>query len=360
MRIFVASLLVVLAACAPAAGTAPKEPPSTPPQSTAMSVPAFAEEPLATSSAQPAKPIPVAQQDPIAVSLAPAPFPVLPSMALHLAAVTTSDEESARVGVTRYLQGLDRYRETGQGLPVSGRFGAAVASGLASSATPGVTRTFELESLRIERLWKKPWGTPAFAEVRVTIVDKAVAGTAPDERETGSLRVVGDRLLQVFDGWDASTGSWFNGRLSDDPAALREPIANAIGRHLQSESWVPGSAVQTYFTGPDATPYRTARVAYIQSLDRAAVRARTFADVRATVERLDAFAEIGGGIATVEIAATVVATDASGVVHRAPYARRVKVFFGNWMPEVADEEIATGVWRSGGELALEALDINRA
>jgi hypothetical protein len=359
MRILIASLLVLLSACAPIAGTAPTGQPSASAPPTATSVPAT-EEPLATAGADPARSTPPPQADGIAVALAPAPFPILPSLALHLASVTASDEESARVGVMSYLEGLDRYRETGQGLPVGGRFGEVVAAGLASSARPGVTRKFELESLGVEQLWKKPWGTPAYAEVRVTIVDKAVGGAAPDERETGRLRLVGDRLRQVFDGWDASAGRWFNGRPPDDLAGLRGSIADAVGMHLHSESWAPGSAVQTSFTGPDATPYRTARVAYIRSFDRVVTLGRTFIDVRATIERFDTFAEVGGGIATVRITATAVATDASGLVRREPYARQVKVFFGNWMPEVADEEISPGVWRSGGELALEALDINRA
>lgn len=54
-------------------------------------------------------------------------------------------------------------------------------------------------------------------------------------------------------------------------------------------------------------------------------------------------------------------TTAEGTIERARFERRVKVFlFDGWMPEVVDEEVAPGVWLSGGELALEKVDIDRA
>ena len=288
------------------------------------------------------------------------PFPVLATFALVKSAVSPGDTELASRGVQYYLDGLDRYRDNGDFLPVTGAFGTAVAKALVESRTPGVKRTFVLESLRIESLYRKPWGTLAMADVRVTIADHAVDGSAPDQREAGLLRLSGDRRLNVIDSWDASAGRWFNGHVPENPAGLREAVVQPIGWHLRTESWVAGLPPETYWDGAGATPFQKARAAYLATLDRAAIASRTFDTVTATIERFDTFAEMAGGMATVRVAATLVTTDASGRTQRQGIARRVKVFFGNWSPEVVDEEVTPGVWRSGGDLALVEIDVNRA
>ena len=65
------------------------------------------------------------------------------------------------------------------------------------------------------------------------------------------------------------------------------------------------------------------------------------------------------GLATVRLAGTVVTTDPAGREARRPFARRIVVLFGNWMPEVVDEEL-DGRWLSGGDLALAVRDHNFA
>lgn len=294
------------------------------------------------------------------MTLASAPFPIEPSFALTRAAVAAGDEEAARWGVEWYLQGLDRYRESGDYLPVSGAFGKAVAAALIESRTPGVKRSFVLQSLRIEALYRKPWGTQALADVRVTIADRAVDRSPPDQLETGLLRLTGDRRLQVVDSWDDSSGRWFNGRVLDDPAGLREAVAPALGHYLRTESWVIGLPAETYFNGVDSTPFQKARGAYLATFDRTATTSRTFAEVSGVIERFDTFAEMAGGLVTVRLAATIATTDAAGRTQRQPVTRHVKVFFGNWIPEVVDEELTPGAWRSGGDLALLEIDVNRA
>lgn len=309
-------------------------------------------------------PTPVVQPGPVldnlVVRIADAPFPVAPTFALTRSAVAPTDDFAARWGIERYLEGLDRYREHGDYLPARGAFGAAVAAALVESRTPGVKRTFVLESLRIEAVYKKPWGTQAQADVRVTIVDRAVDGSAPDQRETGLLRLSGDNKLQVVDGWNASAGRWFNGRVPDDTAGLRESVAQAVGLYLRKESWTAGGPVETYADGFGTTPFKTARNAYVAAFDRARTASRTFEDVTGVIERHDTFAELPGGVTTARLSATVVTTDAAGRTQRESVTRRVKVFFGNWMPEVVDEEVTPGVWRSGGDLALVEIDINLA
>lgn len=353
MRLLI-GLVLVLAACAPV--TQPSALASATPTSSLATTTA----PAATTSPAPPPAAPVARLENPIVAIASAQFPIARTFGLTQSALVPGDEEAARWGVERYLEGLDRYRDQGDFLPVSGRFGQAVAAALVESRTPGVRRTFVLQSLRIEHLYRKPWGTQALADVRVTIADRAVDRSVPDQLESGRLRLSGDRRLIVVDSWDDSTGTWFNGRPSEDPAGLRESTAQAIAAHLRTESWVVGGPVETYYDGVDATPFKKARAAYLATFDRAAITSRTFADVTGAIERYDTFAELPGGIATVRLAATVMTTDGAGRTQRQPVTRSVKVFFGNWLPEVVDEEVTPGIWRSAGDLALAQLDINRA
>ena len=79
-----------------------------------------------------------------------------------------------------------------------------------------------------------------------------------------------------------------------------------------------------------------------------------------TIERYETFSEIPDGLATARINGTIATKDPAGRVTRAPFARTVRVFFGNWIPQVVDEQATGGVWMSGGDLALAARDINAA
>lgn len=267
----------------------------------------------------------------------------------------------ARLGVQQYLEALDRYRDSGfdasqLGLE-KGPFRDAVVAGLRSSATPGVRRKLEIERLEVLRRYTKPWGTQALVDVSVTIVDRDVAGVAAAQRESGVLRLTGDDRLYVRDAWDGTR--WLNGNpLTAD--AIRQAVVDPLGFYLRLESWVPGSAAEQWRTGDEATPFTTWRAQRLAAIDRTQVVSRTFDGVTARIERYDTFAEISSGLATVRLAGTLVTADAAGRVTRTPFERRVRVFlFGNWMPEVVDEEVA-GEWISGGQLALEKVDINRA
>ena len=354
MRVVIAAVLLFLfGACAPNVQTAPSQGPVTPiPESSAGVTIAPTPSPAATPAAQ--------LSDPVVV-LASTLFPIETTLALTRSAVAPGDVEPARWGVERYLEGLDRYRDHGDFLPVSGAFGQAVAAALVESRTPGVQRKFVLESLRIESLFRKPWGTQGLVDVRVTIVDRAVNGSAPDQREAGLLRLSGDRRLQVIDSWDESTGRWFNGRTPDDPSGLRESMEQALAWHLRRESWVISGPVETYATNlGENHPFEKARAAYLATFDRKVTVSRLFAEVNGAIERHETFAEMPGGITTVRYTAIVNSIDAAGRMQRQPVAGRVKIFTGNWIPEVVDEEVTPGVWRSGGDLALAEIDVNRA
>jgi hypothetical protein len=357
MRVLIAAVLM-FTACAPMARPAPSvesQIVSSAPSVTASIAPTATATPVPT----PVSPA-TTQLDPT-VTIASTPFPIAPTFALTRAAVAPADEDTARLGITRYLEGLDRYRDFGDFLPARGVFGEAVAAALVASRTPGVKRTFVLESMRIEALYKKPWGTQALADVRVTIADRAVDRSAPDQRESGLLRMVGDdRRFSVADAWDDSNGQWFNGRASDNVEGMRFAVAQAVGTHLRTESWVVGLPAQTFYDDVGATPFQNARRAYVATFDRAMTPSRTFVDLTGAIERYDTFAEIPDGMATVRVIGTLVTIDAAGRTQHELISRNLKVFFGSWAPEVVDEEVASGVWRSGGDLALVAIDVNRA
>lgn len=288
-----------------------------------------------------------------------AAFPIEATLALRPAPVNDEATSIVRWGVERYLEMLDHFRATGatnrEALSVYGRFGDAVFNGI--KASKDVERKFAVGSLRIDRYLVKPWGTRALAEVTVTILDKAVDGSLPDQAETGRLRLTGDKMF-VTDAWDYASGGWFNGTKGKSDAEVREGLTWAIPPHLGLETWVPGSAPVNW--GDESTPFWRAWHAYLLSLDRSATTSRTFENVTARIERYETFADIPDGLATVHVRGTIVTTDAGGKSARKPFERTMRVFFGNWIPEVVDEQITPGVWLSGGDLALGARDVNTA
>jgi hypothetical protein len=355
---------VVLAALAVGACTARDQARPAPTQSASPSSEATATaEPTTVVAVSPAPtagvPSETARVPEIPVAVSSAPFPLEATLALRPAPVNEEATGWVRGGVERYLEMLDHFRATGatnrEALSVYGRFGDAVFNGI--KASQDVERKFVIGSLRVDRYLVKPWGTRALAEATVTILDKAVNGSLPDQTETGRLRLIGDRL-SVSDAWDYDTGRWFNGPSVMSAAEVRDAVAGTTANHFALESWVPASAVVSF--GDDSTPYWRARHAYIASFDRTAIPSRTFEDVHATVERYETFADIRDGLATVRVTGTIVTKNAAGVTQRAPFERTLRILFGNWIPEVVDEQVTSGVWLSGGDLALAARDVNAA
>jgi len=348
-------LLALGLACVPARDAAgiPSTTPTAPPEPT----------PTAAASAAPSPAqSPAARLDDPLVTVAPS-FPSAASLTLRSLPADDAAKTSVRFGIERYLAILNAFRDSGASDPaqlgaIGGRFRDAVTAGMKASATQSVKRKFALQSFRIDRFLAKPWGTTAVVEVTATILDQDVAGAAPDQVETGRLRLTGDRPF-VVDGWDDASGRWFNGPDVVAPAEVRHSVGAAIGFLLRLESWIPGSPVETAYGSGGETPYLRARHAYLNALDRATLTSRTFADVSAAIEKYETFAEIRDGLATVRVVGTVVTNDAAGHQTRQPFVRRIVVLFGNWMPEVVDEEV-DGHWMSGGDLALALRDRNFA
>jgi hypothetical protein len=360
----VLALLVLITACAPAP-VAPTEPvgtsgsPLTSAPGPSAALPTAASTVTPPTGATPGVP-PIANPG---VTVVASSFPVLTTLRTKLAVVDETVALAARGGVEIYLRNIDMYRR-GESpvLPITGRFLAAVSTALKESATPGVKREFQLQSLVVDRHVQKPWGAHAYVDVTVTILDRDIAGSAPDQWETGKLRLVGERRFIVVDGWDEANGRWFNGFGPLPLDRVRSEIVDPIGFYLRWESWAPAAPIEQWRTSPDeATPFTIARAQRFAAIDRTKTIAQTFEGVTATIEQFETIEGIWSGLATVRVVATRVTTDATGVVRRDAFARRVRVFlFGAWAPEVVDEEITPGVWLSGGDLALDKIDVDRA
>src|SRR5438128_596124 len=316
MRIGVVALALVMVACAappPEAANAPTTTPSVDVAATPTPAPSATPEPSPSPVAEVAPALDARLEGPN-IAVATTAFPVVASFALHAAPIDADAEGRVRLGLEWYLDSLDRFRESGatdrSQLSLGGKFGDAVFSGMKGSGTPGVKRKFAIGSFKIDRLLVKPWGTRAVVEVTATILDKAVDGSAPDQSETGRLRMIGDKPT-VVDGWDGANGRWFNGPQLASQSDARGNVAFWLADLLRSESWIPGSPRETSFGPGGETPYARARNQYLSTLDRT-LSSRTFEDVTATVERYQTFSEIVDGLATVRLAGTVVTSDANG------------------------------------------------
>ncbi|HYL52420.1 MAG TPA: hypothetical protein VEZ15_10650 [Acidimicrobiia bacterium] len=356
-HVALASLLLVMSCTPSAVQTA------TPIASVSQTAASATQTPVATA-ASPSAFIP---QDLIAdrrlypaVTVSAGVFPIMTTLRLRLAVVDETVLNAAHFAVERYLANIDDYREgRSPALPITGPFLTAVSAALKESATPGVRRHFELESLTVDHHVQKPWGTHAYVEVTVGIADRAVGGTAPDQHEIGKLRLTGDRLM-VTDGWDFEHDRWFNGFGPLPLEQVRIGVRDAVTPYLAAESWSP-NAPATWSWGNETSAYQRERATRVLAIDRQQTTTRFFEGVTASIDQFETIDGIWSGLATVHVKGTEVTTSAAGQTVRTTVDRHVRVFLlGNWTPEVVDEQLATGEWASGGVLALDQVDVNRA
>lgn len=353
------AVLMLVMACAPAT-TAPSPSATAAATSSATSNPQITATSAPSATVQPT-PSPIAAPLPsLDVKVAQGNFGIVTDLLLKPATVDQELVRAASTGVSVYLNAIDLYRNgVSPALPITGPFLAAVSVALKESATPGVQRKFELLSLKVDRHFVKPWGTHAYVDVTVRVADRAVGGTAPDQFETGQLRLMGDRF-RVTDAWDQENGRWFNGFRPLALKDVRDQVGPAVDMYLRMESWTPTAAPLDWRTGSDALPFLKARATTLNAIDRTRVASRLFEGTTATIERFDTIDGLWSGLATVRLNGTLVTAGPDGKAQRAAFERRVKVFmFGSWMPEVVDEEVG-GAWLSGGDLALDQVDVDRA
>ena len=242
MRVRVLAIVMLVSACAPVTTAPSASTPSASASPTPMEPFLPNETPVALASPSPMveTPAPYVAPPPDdprltpTVKVSPGVFPILTTYRTKLAVVDEGVVNLARWGVERYLSSIDSYRN-GQSpvLPITGPFLVAVSAALKESATSGVQRKFEIESLSIDHHVQKPWGTHAYVDVTVSLVDRAVDGNAPDQRETGKLRLSGDKLF-VTDGWDYDHDRWFNGFGPLPLDQVRSGVTDAVSQYCGS------------------------------------------------------------------------------------------------------------------------------
>src|SRR5438094_4707856 len=366
MRVRVLAIVMLVSACAPVTTAPSASTPSASASPTPMEPFLPNETPVALASPSlmvetPAPYVAPPPDDPRltpTVKVSPGVFPILTTYRTKLAVVDEGVVNLARWGVERYLSSIDSYRN-GQSpvLPITGPFLVAVSAALKESATSGVQRKFEMASLSIDHHVQKPWGTHAYVDVTVSLVDRAVDGNAPDQRETGKLRLSGDKLF-VTDGWDYEHERWFNGFGPLPLDQVRIGVADAVSQYLSSETWLPNTSPSFWVV--EGSPYHRARATRMLAIDRRQVTAQLFDNVSATIERFETIDGLWSGVATVRVDGNAVTTYGSNTVVT-KLDRHVRVFLlGNWMPEVVDEQLPFRDWASGGDLALGEIDVNRA
>ncbi|HEX9436562.1 MAG TPA: hypothetical protein VGA16_05305 [Candidatus Limnocylindria bacterium] len=373
MRLIALCLTAAIVACTPASTQAPS-PPATAPVATTLPA---TQEPAPTSVATP---LPV---DPGAASPTPSPEPAhaFPKVTLKQTAFPMAAPSGTLTPVAwdrdlelrvrnsieqEYLPRLDEFRKTGNAGNLWGMLPAfkdVVVQALRETARPGVVRKFQVDSLRVDAVYQKPWGSNAIVEVTATIRDKVVSGSAQDEIETGRLRLGGDNRFSVIDGWDGATGRWFSGFPPLARSNVEPGLTDVLSWYLASETWVPSTPTDALrYSGPAGveTTFAKARNAWLATFDRGKIVSRLIQDATAEIERFEPGTELGDGIATIRLDGTVVTTDASGTTQRTRFEGRVRAFVLSWgmpcCPVVIDEEASPGVWRSGGDISLKQID----
>src|SRR5436309_3450474 len=314
MRVRVLAIVMLMSACSPVTSA----PSASPASSTQMATFLPNETPVALASPSPTVEtptpyVPPPPDDPRlspTVSLNQGIFPIMTTLRTKLAVIDEGVVNAARWGVERYLSSIDSYRN-GQSpvLPITGPFLGAVSTALKDSATPGVKRQFEVEALTVDHHVQKPWGTHAYVDVTVSLVDRAVDGNAPDQRETGKLRLSGDKLF-VTDGWDYEHERWFNGFGPLPLDQVRIGVADAVSQYLSSESWLPNTSPSFWVV--EGSPYHRARATRMLAIDRRQVTAQLFDNVSATIERFETIDGLWSGVATVRVDGNAVTTYGSG------------------------------------------------
>ena len=362
---FAIAVAVLVSACSPTETVRAPEPSDT--VAEPLETPAPVVVPLQDAPAVTPGPLPDQNPQPQVgapeVKLAPAAFAIgSPTGSLVRFTPTAEFQGKVRFGVQMYLQQLDSFRRNmASGVSAPKPFADVVAQALRETSAPGVERRFDLVSLRIDAAYRKPWGSDAMADVTVTIRDTVVSGNAPDETETGRLRLAGENRFSVIDGWDSAHAKWFNGLSAPSRDRIEQPVTYTVANYLWSESWVPGTQNWSYsqFWGV-STRFAKWHDGIMAAFDHEKVTRRTFETVTAAIERYDPTTELGDGVITVRVRGTEVTADASGATTRTPFERVVRAYMPWWGfaagRTVVVDEFSAGAWRSGGDLALKELD----
>lgn len=377
-------LVVIVAACGPAA-TAPVATPSAAPSVEPSAVPFVTE----TPTPAPATPAPV--QMPVVV---PLPDVVLQSQTFPMGVPPTAHQiplaqlnpNTWNGWAVQLMQFLDMARGGGPYKrigPMSdeewnsriwpGEF-QKVARAVAATKPPE-GRFFYSDSFAVDAAWSLPWSVPngngatvSLQFIDVTMKFRDHAETAPAEGElfyTWHLRLPteGFGVYAVADGYDdVHARSWMNGATYYDRPRLEREATSALGAYLWGESYLAGSS-QKFANVQDTTPFWHSRIEALNGLNAlfnaGRLTERRFEGARVRIDGFEPLTAYGGGIVTVTLTGRLVET-LDGKTIRVDFTQPMKFYrFANSPTQLAGwtaiDSFEDGAWVSGGNLALDKL-----
>ena len=378
MRLLSAMALAVsLTACAPAAVASPSpaaELTSAPPSAAPAS-----EEPSPTQLVRPADPakFPVPPQVPMPqVGLVQQAFAfgALPAAGTAGAEELQLTQQSLEPWTVSFAEMLTRYQSL---YAADAQKQLELKSGFESMVNPGPFaevlkiwalrepidgRTFTVSGATIQRLYAKPWGRAAYADVGLRLIE---TGGPNDSTRDLRIRVTVGRQWRLVDAWDATTGRWLAGDGPQYSALVLESEApGAVANYLWNESFVAGGSEQ-YAQRPGLSTFLQARIDALKELNTAfkehRMVERRFEGATVKILGFDPATYLGDGVLTVSVSGRLVQTDGSGNSRVTPFTQQMKFLrtvrgmFASL--NAIDQQSTNGTWDSGGELALHAVDI---
>lgn len=223
-------------------------------------------------------------------------------------------------------------------------------------------RKFTTSDAKILKLYAKPWGRAAYADIAFKLVEN---GGAQDTTRDLRLRVSVGRSWRVIDAWDTATARWLVGETPQYSAlALESEAPSAVGNYLFSESYVAGGNEQ-FAQRPGLSTFLQARIDALNELNNAfksrQMVDRHFEGTTVRIVRFDPATYLGDGVLTVSVSGRLVQVDGSGNSRQTPFTQQMKflrtVRGGFASLNAIDQQSTDGTWDSGGDLALYAVDV---
>ena len=223
-------------------------------------------------------------------------------------------------------------------------------------------RKFTTSDAKILKLYAKPWGRAAYADLAFKLIE---SGGTQDSTRDLRVRVGVGRTWRLIDAWDTATGRWLVGEAPQYSAlALESEAPSAVMNYLYSESYVAGGNEQ-FASRPGLSTFWQARIDAINELNNAfksrLLVDRHFEGATVKIVRFDPATYLGDGVLTVSVSGRVVVTDGSGNIRQTPFTQQMKFLrtlrSGFASLNAIDQQSPNGIWDSGGELALYAVDI---
>ncbi len=381
-RLVGVALAVVLTSCGPAAVAPPTDAPAAAPTAAPTAVAPYAarnpdDQPATTAPPPPTAPVaPTPQVQVPRVGLVSQAFPFT---ALPIAGSATADElqltqQSLEGWTTWFAQMLTGYQslyiaDAQKQLELKASFETMVAPGpfaevlkIWASRDARDGRKFTTSDAKILKLYAKPWGRAAYADIAFKLTE---AGGAQDSTRDLRLRVTVGRSWRAIDAWDATSARWLLGETPQYSAlTLESEVPSAVANYLYNESYAAAGSEQ-FAQRPGVSTFLQARIDALAEMNNAfkshRLVDRHFEGATVKILRFEPATYLGDGVLTVSVSGRLVEVDGSGNTHQTPFTQQMKFLrtvrggFPNL--NAVDQQSTDGTWDSGGDLALYAVDI---